>query len=278
MNYKLYMIIPIVLLLASIGVLANQYIQTGEFFERSIDLKGGTLITVKLNQDVDVNSLTNFLTSKYNNIYIRQVGGISGQSLLINAEEDIDTDEVLADLVNFGLDVTDSSIQQIGSSLGETFWVQAQTAIIAALVLMAIIVFFIFRSAVPSLAVILAVIFDFIITLALMQVFGIPLSLASLAAILMIIGYSVDTDILLTTRLLKGTGLLRERVVKTLKTSLTMSITSIGALSILIIFNITQLLTQIASVLLIGLTIDILITWLMNATILRWYMERKGII
>jgi len=277
MNYKLYLIIPIILLLVSVGVLLNQYNQTGEWFERSIDLKGGTLITVKVSSAVDVPDLKSVLSAKFGSIQIRELSGITGQSLLINAEADVDIDDLLSEISSYGIDVLEYSAQQIGATLGETFWVQAQTGIIVALVFMALIVFFIFRTAVPSMAVISAVIFDAIITLALMQVFDIPLSLASLAAILMIIGYSVDTDILLTTRLLKGTGPLRERVVTTLKTSLTMSFTSIGALTILIIFGIAEVLTEIATVLLIGLIIDILITWLMNATILRWYMERKGI-
>ncbi|MBU0530178.1 MAG: protein translocase subunit SecF, partial [Nanoarchaeota archaeon] len=269
--------VPVVMLLASVGLLANSYIQTGEWFERSIDLKGGTLLTIKLTDSVDIPELTSFLSASYGDVYIRELSGISGSTLLINTEADVDSDALLADVSDFGVNVLDTTVHQIGSSLGEAFWAQAQIAIIIALVFMAVIVFFIFRTFVPSMAVISAVVFDLIITLAVMQVFGIQLSLASLAALLMIIGYSVDTDILLTTRLLKGTGEIKERINKTLKTSLTMSFTSIGALAVLTIFNITQILTQISMVLLIGLLIDIVITWLMNASVLRWYMERKGL-
>jgi len=277
MNYKAYMVIPVILLVLSVGILVNEYSQTGEFFKRSIDLKGGTLVTIKLSEPVDVAGLRAHLTAIFGEVEIRELSGITGQSLLINTNVDVDVDDFLDEISSYGVDVVESSTQQIGATLGEAFWYQAQMGIIIALIFMAIIVFLIFRTLVPSLAVISAVIFDAIITLALMQVFGIPLSLASLAAILMIIGYSVDTDILLTTRLLKGTGPMNERIINTLKTSLTMSITSIGALIVLILFGIAEVLTEIASVLLIGLVIDIIITWLMNAGILRWYMERRGI-
>jgi preprotein translocase subunit SecF len=36
-------------------------------------------------------------------------------------------------------------------------------------------------------------------------------------------------------------------------------------------------LSQIASVLLIGLVLDIVNTWIQNAAIIKWYAVRKGI-
>ena len=56
----------------------------------------------------------------------------------------------------------------------------------------------IFRDFVPSIAVITVALSDIIIAIGGMSLFGIPLSVASVGAILMLIGYSVDTDILLT--------------------------------------------------------------------------------
>ena len=147
----------------------------------------------------------------------------------------------------------------------------------AAFILMSIIVFFIFRSPVPSFAVILAAVSDIVITLALMQVFSIELSFASLAAILTLIGYSVDTDVLLTTRVLKGAGTVSERIRSAMKTGFTMSLTTIGALTAVILVSISQVLTQIAMVLLIGLVIDLVNTWIQNTAILEWFARRRGI-
>ncbi|MFH1978306.1 MAG: protein translocase subunit SecF [Candidatus Aenigmatarchaeota archaeon] len=276
-NYKPLLVIPIILLLVSVGILVNNYNQTGEWFERSIELKGGTLINIGLNDNDNTNGLESVLTNNFGSVSFRELSGLSGRSLLIGVEENVDTDAVLVEIENFGIDTGQFSVATIGSSLGDIFWYQAQIGLVIAFIFMGIIVMFIFRTFVPSMAVIISAVSDIIITLAIMQVFHIDLSLAGFAALLMIIGYSVDTDILLTTRMLKGTGTLRERVVKTLKTGLTMSVTSIGALTTLLIFGISPLLAQIASVLLIGLIVDIIITWLLNASILRWYMERKGV-
>jgi preprotein translocase subunit SecF len=143
--------------------------------------------------------------------------------------------------------------------------------------MMGIIVFLIFRTLVPSTAVILAAVSDIIVTLAALQALGIDLSLPGLAALLMLIGYSVDTDIMLTTRLLKGSEDFRSKHRYALKTGLTMSLTTIGALIALLVAGLSPILSQIATVLLIGLVTDICFTWLQNSTLLRWYMERKGL-
>jgi len=109
-----------------------------------------------------------------------------------------------------------------------------------------------------------------------MQILGISLTLAGLAALLMLIGYSIDTDILLTTRLLKRGGAVEDNVISAFKTGITMTGTTIGALSILLIVSSSVVITQIASILLIGLAVDIVNTWMQNSVILRWHVEKKG--
>ena len=144
---------------------------------------------------------------------------------------------------------------------------------------MSITVFIIFRNLVPSLAVIAAALCDIIIAVGGMSLFGIPLSVATVGALLMLIGYSVDTDILLTTRVLKRReGTINERALDAMKTGFTMAAAAIGSmvalyLAVRFLMPYAQILEQIAAVLIIGLIADVLATWLMNLGILRWYME-----
>ena len=92
----------------------------------------------------------------------------------------------------------------------------------------------------------------------------------------MLIGYSVDTDILLSTRVLKRKeGTIYDRVISALKTGLTMNLTTLSALLVALYFSNSPVLSQIMTILLIGLVIDIMNTWIQNAGILRWYMEKK---
>ncbi len=278
-SYRKFLVVTIITILLSIVILAAQYAQTGEFFERSIDLKGGTLVTVNTHDDVDSISLENSLKAKFGDVNVRRTTGIGTPAVIVEITEDADPEAVLVEMKNLGIDTSVNSIQTIGTSLGTSFWSQAQIGIILAFIVMGIIVFIIFRKTVPSLLVITCAVFDIITALAFMQVFGVQFSLASLAALLMLIGYSVDTDIMLTTRLMKETDApFAERFRNSLKTGLTETLTSIVAVSALVISAISPVLSEIAAVLLIGLTADIIYTWTMNSVLLRWHMDNKGLI
>jgi preprotein translocase subunit SecF len=94
----------------------------------------------------------------------------------------------------------------------------------------------------------------------------------------MLIGYSVDTDVLLTTRMIKRKeGTLNERIVGAMKTGMTMTLTSLFAFlfALFVVKSFSQELTQIFTVLVIGLGFDLLNTWITNVSILKWYSEAK---
>lgn len=131
---------------------------------------------------------------------------------------------------------------------------------------------------IPSLAVISCAFIDILMTLTVINYLGMTLSTAGIIAFMMLIGYSVDTDILMTTRLLKKKeGHLNERLYGAFKTGLTMSLTSIAAVgvSLFIIKDYSETLRQIFTILLIGIGFDIFNTWVTNASLLKWYMEVK---
>ncbi|MAH03333.1 hypothetical protein CMI39_00935 [Candidatus Pacearchaeota archaeon] len=171
-----------------------------------------------------------------------------------------------------------ASFEFTGSSLSESFYKQLLIAILFAFILMAIVVFFIFRTFVPSLAVIIAAFADILMTLTMINILGMKISSAGIVAFLMLIGYSVDTDILLTTRILKrDEGSLNERIYGAFKTGLTMTLTSLLAITfaLFVVKSFSIVLTQIFTVLVIGLGFDILNTWITNVSILKWYVEKK---
>ncbi len=147
--------------------------------------------------------------------------------------------------------------------------------IIAYIIGIALIYLFI-RYSIPSFAVILAAFSDIIVTLAIVNLIGIKLSTAGIAAFLMLIGYSVDTDILLSTRVLKRKeGTVDDRILGALKTGITMTLTTLAALIVAFIFSESEVIKQIMTILLIGLFIDLINTWLQNAGILKLFIELK---
>ena len=153
--------------------------------------------------------------------------------------------------------------------------ISIEIAIFANIIILIISVFIYFKKSVPSAAVVLSAFADIVMTLALVDFLGIKVSSAGIIAFLMLIGYSVDSDIMLTTRLLKRHD--EKRLYNAFKTGITMTLTSIIAITAALIItqSFSEVLKQIFTVLLIGLAFDILNTWITNASILKWYLEAK---
>ena len=128
------------------------------------------------------------------------------------------------------------------------------------------------------MAVILAAFADIIIPLALLDFLGMKISAAGIAAFLMLIGYSVDTDILLTTRVLKKReGTVNHRIYSSFKTGIFMTSTALLAVlpAFFIVTGLPDSFRQIFLILALGLSADIINTWLTNASIIKWYTDAK---
>ena len=68
-----------------------------------------------------------------------------------------------------------------------------------------------------------------------------------------------------------------ERIYSAMKTGFTMEGTTLSALVVIYLASPSSVLKQIAFVLLLGLLLDVINTWLMNAGILEIYMKKKDI-
>jgi preprotein translocase subunit SecF len=273
-HYKIFMIIPLILLLLSIGQIAYQYSTTGEFITQSLTLKGGAKIQTEevLNRD----DIYNYLKTKFPNNQVEISTDDSGQLRVIladvNAENFPEFEKAIKDK---GLTITKTAFEDV-AGLGASFYNSMMYTVLISFILMSIVVYIAFRSPAPSFFVILCAFSDIIETVAVFNLLGFKLLKGGLAAFLMLIGYSVDTDILLTNRVLFGKeGTIYDRCVDAFKTGMKMSITTIAAVLVAYIFAIPIELKEIMAILLIGLLLDILNTWITNAGILRWYLEWK---
>ena len=70
---------------------------------------------------------------------------------------------------------------------------------------------------------------------------------------------------------------IKKNIRSAFRTGITMTLTSIAAITAILLSSISPVLAQIATILLIGLSVDLIFTWLQNAVILRWYCEKKHI-
>ncbi|MFW6378458.1 MAG: protein translocase subunit SecF [Nanoarchaeota archaeon] len=287
-HYKKLLILPLLLLVAALLSIGIQYAQTGDFVNKGIKLKGGTAVTLSDDMidvaSVDTVSLEQVLLDEFPDadVTVRTQRQLStpiavSVEIAVTEQEDIDRfNEILAsEMDGLTIDEVSENLLTTGSSLGNAFFQQVLIALLVAFVLMGIVVFIKFKAAAPSLAIILAAFSDIVVTLAVINIMGMKLSTAGIAAFLMLIGYSVDTDILLSTRVLNGTqGTVYQRVISALKTGLTMNLTTLVAIVIALIVSKSSTLTEIMTILAIGLVVDMINTWIQNVGILRWYAEK----
>ncbi|PKL56565.1 MAG: preprotein translocase subunit SecF [Methanomicrobiales archaeon HGW-Methanomicrobiales-6] len=262
--------LPLVLLLLAGVLLGYTTLTTGLPLKPGIDFAGGTAVTVFTSDGREA------IEATFSGYPLLSVGeGIGDGRYLQFGPMDDARYQSLVGLINEKY--PDAKIDQIGETFGKTLQGQAFLALIFSFIGMSVVVLIAFRNVVPAGAVVLSAFADIAITAAVMQVIGIPLSLGTTAALLMLIGYSVDSDILLTTRLLKRKGKLDEKLSGAFRTGIIMTTTTLAAIAAMWVVSTAgqiQIISEIAGVLLIGLFVDLMNTWMLNAGILKGYILR----
>lgn len=276
-SYKLLLILPVILLLISVVYLYNFNKENGDFIHRDVSLTGGTSITI-----IDSNINIQELEAAFPEASIRALSELRSGDLIGVTIETKDSPESIVPQIEkylgYELTADNSSVEFSGASISEGFYKQLRLTIVIAFLLMALVVFILFRTPIRSLSIIIAVVSDIIMTVFVIDLFGMQVSSAGIVALLMLIGYAVDVDILLTTRVFKDKeGSLNHRIFGAFKTGTTMTLTAIAAVGISLIFTYTysETLAQMFTILLIGLCFDMFNCWITNASLLKWYMEAK---
>lgn len=276
-QYKTLLIIAILISVVCAGIIISNYAIKGEIINKGISLKGGSIITVQLNEPVDIVQVDSFLSGlTTEEISVRKFSSATGANLGFIMETTLQDVSSIVESINSNYDVKSTNVETVGPQLGESFFRQLIISVIIAFVLMAIVIFAYFKSFLPSSYVILSAVVDILFPLAMVILLDIKISAAGIAAFLMLIGYSVDTDILLTTRVLKRReGSTSERIYSAFNTGTIMTITAIAATGIAFITTPSEVLKQIMMILFFGLVADLWSTWMQNAGLLKLYVDRK---
>jgi preprotein translocase subunit SecF len=273
LDYRIAILIPIAIALLLIPSALN--------IPLGIDFTGGTELQFITSAPVSAEAVEGALSTCAPDVSatVNELG--SSTTVLAKSKGNISDSCMSQSLMGIG--IPEDEVNKITPTifkpeLGKTLFAEGSKVLSFAIILMVFIVFVAFRTVIPSLAVISAALLDILIALGLLSIFGVELSLAGVAALLMLVGYSVDSDIMLTTKTIKQNKPFEQSVNEAFVTGITMTGTTIVAmLSIVIVTSFLQMdaLGQIASVLLAGLTVDLITTWLMNVGILKWYVGRK---
>ena len=192
---KIASTLSIILVVLSIFSLTFKGLNAG------LDFTGGTLIEIKLSQPTDLEEIREVLGSKLDDDFQVSYFG-SEQDVLIKIPGDSEnnlSNEIISSLKNsFQFDLRRKDF--IGPQIGEELRDQGGLGILAAmLVMMVYIMFrFQFKFAVGAL---LALIHDVLIVTGFFSVFYIGFNLTVLAAILAVIGYSLNDTIVVSDRI-----------------------------------------------------------------------------
>jgi preprotein translocase subunit SecF len=274
---KQIMLVPIAIIILALISLGATYLATGSPVKLGIEFTGGTLVTVPSSQSEEVvaEQFASYPMVDIRNIgsrYMLQFGPMS--------------ESQYADLVKLVNTKFESpEIRHIGPIYSQELQAQVIRYLPLSFLLMAIVVFLVFREPIVSLLIVVSALADILTAAASMNLTGVQLSLGTVAALLMLIGYSVDTDILLSMRVLKRKGSVEEKIIGAMGTGLTMAGTTIGAVISLIIvsnflyliipsFTRMDIIADMSAVLIFGLAADVFNTWVTNAQGLRWYLNR----
>lgn len=271
--------LPLIVFVISLIILAITFASSGSPVKLGMDFEGGTMISMASQESVAA------IQQKYADYPITDVRQAGSRIIMqFGPMNDELQQELTTDVIESYENV---EINQVGPVYGASLQKQAVKAVIISFIGMAIVVFLIFRTFVPSVAVVISAISDIAIAAAFMNIVGIELSLGTVAALLMLIGYSVDSDILLTTRVLKRRGTPQENISNAMHTGVTMTTTTLAALVAMYIistfsyvlspsFSQITLLSNISIVLIFGLVADMMNTWMLNTSILRWHVTNVG--
>ncbi len=267
--------VPLAVLAVALLVLGGTFALTGAPVGLGIDFTGGTELTVQTSTpqgeipdafDTEPESIQSVSAPGEENRYIIIFGP--------DADRGAVTDQAEQNLEPAGDQEVVASSEAVSASFGSNAQETALVGLTVAFVGMSLLAFALFRTFVPSIAIVVSAFSDIVIPLAVMNLVGIPLSLGTVAALLMLIGYSVDSDILLNNHIIRRSGEFYDSTYRAMHTGVTMTLTSMSAMAVMAIaatlFGI-DLLAAIGFVLFVGLAADLMNTYMLNLSLLRWY-------
>ena len=255
---KLAAIFSITLLLVSIGSIAFKGLNLG------LDFTGGTLIEIEYKAAPNLEDVrVQLMNSGYENAIVQNFG--ASTSVLVRLAESFNDkvgQEVITSLSSSGQAVELKRAEFVGAQVGEELREQGGLGLLLALGLVMIYVAlrFQFKFSVGAVA---ALIHDVIIVVGFFSVLGWDFDLTVLAALLAVIGYSLNDAIVVADRIRENFRLLRKiepleviniSLTQTLSRTLVTSLTTILVLLSLYFFG-GEMINGFAKALLVGVFI-----------------------
>jgi preprotein translocase subunit SecF len=265
-----------ILVLASLGLLMTRGLNLG------IDFSGGHLVQAEFSEAIRVAEVRDLLAEIGQEQAVIQGYGENGMIVRLRSSADDRQVEIVIDTLreNYsGMEVL--RLEKVGPVVGETLRRQAVIAVVIALagILLYITVRFRFRFAVSS---VMALLHDAIITLGVFSLTGREITLPFIAAILTIVGYSLNDTIVVLDRVRENWKVLRKEGIlplinrsinQTLSRTLNTSMTTFLPVLALFLWG-GPVIANFAFALMVGIIVGTYSSIYVSGTILgEWYLR-----
>ena len=258
-------LVPLAVLVLALVVIGGWYVMNGTPVELGFAFTGGSEIRFTTGASLEQ------VRTTFQGVPVESVQPASGDTFILTTQA---TDTAPIEELARGAGYEIQQVQSRSATFGSSAQRQTLLGLGVAFLGMSVLVGLMFRTLVPSIAVVLSAFSDIAIPIAVMNLLGMELTLGVVAALLMLIGYSVDSDILLNNHILRRRGGFYESAYRARRTGVTMTLTSISAMVVMGTVSAVlaiPLLPAIGLILAVGLTADLMNTYLLNMSLLRYY-------
>ena len=256
-----------------------------------IDFKGGILLEVRTSSNISISSIRNEISDlNIGEISIQEFGKDSDYLIRIERQEGSDSAQQIAvEAIKasldkaFAKDIEYRRLEYVGPTVSKDLVSDGVMAIIFAII--AMLAYIWFRFELPfALGAIVALMHDIILTMGLFAILGLEFNLATVAAILLIIGYSMNDTVVVYDRIRENlrkfkkmnlNDLLDKSINETLSRTINTTVTTILALGALYLFG-GQIIADFAFAMLWGIVVGTYSSIFIASTILVYVNIRRS--
>lgn len=247
-NYKLFFIISGVLILLSLGTFLIKGLNFG------IDFVGGTIVQVDLGQTFESQDIRKF-SDEFDESADITFAGDDGHQMILSTNVDL-SEKQRMDFLNgleeeYGIDPKEDllSIDNVSATVGNELKRQSLLAVVVAILAMLVYITFRFEL-LFGFAAVVALAHDVIIVLGVYAIMGIQVNTPFIAAILTILGYSINDTIVVFDRIRENRkkykkydfeNLIDDSIKQTITRSINTSLTTVLAIGALYLVGVQSI-------------------------------------
>ena len=249
-NRYIYIAISIIIIAIGFGFMLYNNSQGKGFFNYDIQFTGGSSIEISSNgKEINNDGINNILKDSINidNAQIQIIG--NGESVIIKTRllsQDERTTLIDAICNEYSLTEDDFSVRDISATISNEMKRTSYLAVLVSCIAMLIYVSFRFKNFKIGASAIIALLHDALVLVSFYAIFRIPLNDSFIAAILTILGYSINATIVIFDRIRENKGknskvdaeLINNGVNQSLRRSIFTSLTTFFTVISLYIFGV----------------------------------------